>query len=791
MAQDSPKGLIEQGNLQIWNRPAVQNSDGTHSSEYSTSFQDKDGREILVPTVVNGYFLSHDGKKPREGSQEEKAMFNAAWIHYQKTGENLGKFDNAENADVYAGVLHNRGSVDATAKAQEPPAKPDGSNADQLAQQAHIAYVGSSRNVNPLMAKDPLDRQAGVYAKGLRLINLRRFQQLDSENQTHVLGQYYDTYVAPAYTSSHAAPPDRDTWIREFSKSGGPSMRVSDFYLNKGPQADALSDAQASFLNMGAMAVKTAANIANGAIMAGMKVDQKLFGLKGYFPAPQNDSWRDKFLAKDNQIFGDRYVKGFMRMNQGLIDNANFWFDSRPSRTLSERAGSFVGEQAVQLPMYKAIGVTIKGGAALLGANKALNVLAASGESGAIVKAANLTRRLAASPLGRFVGRRLGDAADAYIGGVIQQENSTDRKRDVLYFTMFASALEVPGGVLKGVRYINDKRAMKAAISEEALMGGLPLVDANVTQAAHELNNRIIGYDHNGDPIKVSPNDSVETLKQALSTTHDADPIKTKLVMAAKVRLNAITKEMFGDDKRFEDLDIHQQSKVLQEHGKTTAEAVEELPIHQKEAAQAEIGEQIKKDIEESPKLGQTYNELQQLADQIGKETGQKIDVVGTIHAGEVNAIKDENGLRSVQGATEKSIDATKKANNKERARLKKEDPDLYREVSSNVKALRKGSKKAAVVKTTKESMAEDSASLRKLLADVSKEEIKDFETTMGSFKENFPEAYNNGLSNLVKMQAARAKLKTLEGATKRTRHIQALIKSGSTFTSREAIGLR
>lgn len=109
MTEKNPKGMVAPGNLPIWNRPTVQNADGSHSSEYSTSFQDDKGHEILVPTVVNGKFLTPDGKKPKEGSAEEKAMFKAAWQHYKKTGENLGKFDNPNDATAYAGKLHKRG----------------------------------------------------------------------------------------------------------------------------------------------------------------------------------------------------------------------------------------------------------------------------------------------------------------------------------------------------------------------------------------------------------------------------------------------------------------------------------------------------------------------------------------------------------------------------------------------------------------------------------------------------------------------------------------------------------
>jgi hypothetical protein len=74
----------------------------------ATSFADDKGREILVPTIVNGKFLTPDGKKPPEGSPEEKAMFKRAQQHFEETGENLGIFKDAKSADAYAEKIHNR-----------------------------------------------------------------------------------------------------------------------------------------------------------------------------------------------------------------------------------------------------------------------------------------------------------------------------------------------------------------------------------------------------------------------------------------------------------------------------------------------------------------------------------------------------------------------------------------------------------------------------------------------------------------------------------------------------------
>jgi hypothetical protein len=108
MMTPNPKGLLEPGNLDIRNRPIIQNDDGTHSSEYSISVGDEKGREVLIPTVVNGKFLTPNGKKPPEGSAAEKQMFRRAEDHYHETGEHLGIFDSPDNADAYAQILHNR-----------------------------------------------------------------------------------------------------------------------------------------------------------------------------------------------------------------------------------------------------------------------------------------------------------------------------------------------------------------------------------------------------------------------------------------------------------------------------------------------------------------------------------------------------------------------------------------------------------------------------------------------------------------------------------------------------------
>lgn len=84
-------GKWGKGNINLNKRKVVRNSDGSISTERSFSFN-SNGKEVLVPQVVNGRILSYkDAEK-----------------YYLKTGKHLGKFDTIKEANDYAKKLHNR-----------------------------------------------------------------------------------------------------------------------------------------------------------------------------------------------------------------------------------------------------------------------------------------------------------------------------------------------------------------------------------------------------------------------------------------------------------------------------------------------------------------------------------------------------------------------------------------------------------------------------------------------------------------------------------------------------------
>jgi hypothetical protein len=83
------RGLIEPGNIDLFNRPKVANPNGGTSTVYSASFG-IEGKEVLLPLSDEGRILSED----------------EALAKYKQTGKHLGIFSSPDAATAYAKRLH-------------------------------------------------------------------------------------------------------------------------------------------------------------------------------------------------------------------------------------------------------------------------------------------------------------------------------------------------------------------------------------------------------------------------------------------------------------------------------------------------------------------------------------------------------------------------------------------------------------------------------------------------------------------------------------------------------------
>ena len=80
VAGPPPRGLLVPGNIDLNARIPVKNDDGSISTEFSMSFRTRGGREVLVPSIYDGKFLTPDGKKPQEGTRDKDGRYHFTTI---------------------------------------------------------------------------------------------------------------------------------------------------------------------------------------------------------------------------------------------------------------------------------------------------------------------------------------------------------------------------------------------------------------------------------------------------------------------------------------------------------------------------------------------------------------------------------------------------------------------------------------------------------------------------------------------------------------------------------------
>ena len=139
--------LLEQGNVDVNHRPSITNADGSKSSIFSVTVPlDKDGevwrgdfdkapKYALVPSIVNGKFLSPDGKMPLYANKDPKTLTpeqkkirekNLGQLedrvrnYYEQKHEHLGIFSSSQAADKYAGLTHAYGPDGSDKKVYTP-----------------------------------------------------------------------------------------------------------------------------------------------------------------------------------------------------------------------------------------------------------------------------------------------------------------------------------------------------------------------------------------------------------------------------------------------------------------------------------------------------------------------------------------------------------------------------------------------------------------------------------------------------------------------------------------------
>ncbi len=100
-----PDGMVKVGNIDVNHRPIIHNKNGSVSTIFSVTVENPDGTFSLVPSIVDGKFLTPDGNMPEDKKQTDD-LKDRAEEHYRKTGEHLGVFKSEKAADDFANQTH-------------------------------------------------------------------------------------------------------------------------------------------------------------------------------------------------------------------------------------------------------------------------------------------------------------------------------------------------------------------------------------------------------------------------------------------------------------------------------------------------------------------------------------------------------------------------------------------------------------------------------------------------------------------------------------------------------------
>ncbi len=291
LQQAPPKGkvpgMVEEGNIKdLYNRPVLNNPDGSYSTTSSMSFSEG-GPEILIPTVVDGKRLTED----------------QAIAHYHETGEHLGKFDTPEHADAYANGLHESQALKIDGAPSLKIKGPDKSKIPTLPSAIRAALPptakseGSARELEPFITQSraDLDKARGTLDVNDKTAVDAFNKQLAEHNA--LVDNYERLYGKKAFPASMAptpgeAPEDFATRMRSQEKVAYRNLGLGKGVEARSPVSEAARQLVSRSATAGAAAVS---GLTFGVVdpMAGeIRLPEWTYTLAGQKPEAVDRKWK-------------------------------------------------------------------------------------------------------------------------------------------------------------------------------------------------------------------------------------------------------------------------------------------------------------------------------------------------------------------------------------------------------------------------------------------------------------------------------------------------------------------
>ena len=439
-----------------------------------------------------------------------------------------------------------------------------------------------------------------------------KYQALPEEKKAKVRADLYEKYVPASYSGFHLPVPDKDTWV-------GATGRDTTFRVPKTAD-EKLSATYRDPRNkqFGQDFMVGADKALSGIELFGGKVTNKafsaLFDLDQHY-SHGNDDMLHQAMAKFVPNV-KRGLENFIDARKAQIQSDDFWLQTHPRDTVIGRLGSSAGEIVSTLPLYEALGTLGVGAKAVEG-----------------LKGLSLTAKLAKTPVGGFVAKRLVTATDIYLYTLAESGGSN--KEAAIGAASVATGESLLVGAGKVVK-VAAAPLIKKWTANIVAMGGKPFAEDIAQSAAHEVEQEI-HHTEKGE------GEQINRIKAFYAEREKFDPIIAKLHEGEKVSQNSIALQMFK--KNLNQLSKDQRSTVFMKRVELIHQAAQEAPVHLPDLYKNEVESEITKARKGNPDLHKNMAMFEQ-------KYGIKFADTATENG--LAQVSKETGISNTRGASKK-----------------------------------------------------------------------------------------------------------------------------------------
>lgn len=391
---------------------------------------------------------------------------------------------------------------------------------------------------------DYKSRMASIESKLVAISKDPEYAKLNPDAKVYLRNELYNRYVVPTYQDANLTPPSRKDWLRGTIDVShlDPSEQ---FYttINLGPgKIETTADWAKTGIRIGEnffsgsgelidAGVKKAHNVWNEAYT---KAYNYAYPAEGHYGPEYKGAWGDGFNKYVQNSFGWAENK-LERSN----DIDNYWTDSHPANTYTQKLMGAGGYMLGQLPFYEALGSALKAGGLAVGGLPAIGPLVT-----------NVTEALNATKKGQFVAKTLMGAAQGYLFGAIKQEDTKGKLEEAGQWAAMEMIFGVAG--LAGMAGINAIKRGLAPVGDMAeqfmakviAYGGKPLMQSMFDGAMKDAFDGHLG-------IEIHPSRGAEELTAAeiprvgVDRQHIWTPLRAKDTM--DIEIGSPHSHMLGD----------------------------------------------------------------------------------------------------------------------------------------------------------------------------------------------------------------------------------------------------